>query len=128
MKKTPRFVPSFVLGLVLAVVFSLSGCAQKSVIVSKGSPEEREDYQGMTFLGSDRSCPVYRGLCGGDLREILAQSDLSLEQQEEFYQLVCGEKCSVKGCYEFFNALPDDARVSLIRAFEFYGYHVHGYG
>ncbi len=114
--------------LPVLTILLLSGCAQRSVIVSKGAPEEREGYQGMCVLGEKKENSVLHSLCNGDLKKIMEHTDMTPFQKADMMELVCGGKGKPEDIQKFYFSLPDDVRADLIRSFKLYGYHLHGYG
>ncbi len=105
------------------------GCAQHSVLVSKGSPEVRGGYKGVCVLGDlEHTNSVLESLCSGDLEEILDHTSLSFDERDELLRLSCSEDGSAEKVYRFYTRLPDDKKGELVRAFQLYGYHLHGYG
>ncbi len=115
--------------LLLALIFVTAACAEKSIIVTQGSPEVKGGYKGSCVLGDTaHSNSVLDSLCSGDLERILDHTSLTFIQRDELIEITCGEGASPRKVYEFYSSLPDFERGEMIRAFELYGYHLHGYG
>ncbi len=112
-----------------AALLMAGGCAQHSIIVSKGAPEVKGGYKGLCVLGDlEHTNSVLDALCSGDLEQILDHTSLTFVQRDEFIEASCGQEASPKKVYELYTQLPDEQKGELVRAFELLGYHLHGYG
>ncbi len=128
-KKTKYYYHGVFLILALSLTSLLLGsCTKRGVIVTKGAPEEREGYQGGILLGNADGSRIYNELCTRDLARIISMASLDPDEAQQLSEAICGSNPSPAKAKAFYDALPDSKRVDLFKSFEFYGYHINGYG
>ncbi len=118
----------FLIAILSFIGLLLGSCTKRGVIVTKGAPEEREGYQGWIMLGDADGSHIYNELCTRDLARIISMASLDPDEGQQLSNAICGSDPSPAKAKAFYDRLSDPKRVDLFKAFEFYGYHINGYG
>ncbi len=118
----------FVLLITAAAIAAVPGCARRSVVITKGSVDEREGVKGSCVLGLEREGQIHRELCETDLPSILRGSKLTAKERSLLYGYICSESGTPEEIRAFYQGLSAEKRLSLMRAFERYGYYFNAYG
>ncbi|MBI5212881.1 MAG: hypothetical protein HY957_05850 [Nitrospirae bacterium] len=103
--------------IILAAVMTFWGCTSTFFIAKDGS-------RSCTF--GDNRAELYRVLCGGDLKEILADTKLPQEIKDEIYKYNCSPTGrSSEMVKQAYSALTEEQRGELKQAFRKHGYKIN---
>lgn len=120
---------SFLMSILLALMPAINmGCAKRSVVITKGSVEERQGVRGSCVLGLNTESTIHKELCSSDLPAILKGSKLSPLEQRTLFGYICKGQGGPEEIRAFYQALSVEKRISLMQAFERRGYYFNAYG
>lgn len=103
--------------IILAAVVTFWGCTSTFYIAKGGS--------GSCVFGDNRA-ELYRVLCEGDLKEILADTKLPQGIRDEIYKYNCSpEGRSSELVKQSYSSLTEEQRGELKQAFRKHGYQIN---
>ncbi len=122
-------------GLLLLVLSVLSACltcscSRQAVIVTASPEVIKGSSDCFALLGApvEEGGPILEKLCSRDIDKILTFARIGEEHGLKIKELICSAGTSPASFKEFFTSLPSQEKARLIKAFEFYGYDINGYG
>lgn len=103
--------------IILAAVVTFWGCTSTFFIAKEG---------GRSCAFGDNRAELYRVLCAGDLKEILADTKLPQEIKDEIYKYNCSPtEHSSKMVGQVYSSLTEEQRGELRQAFRKQGYLIN---
>lgn len=103
--------------IILAAVVTFWGCTSTFYIAKEGS--------GSCAFGDNRA-ELYRVLCNGDLKEILADTKLSQGIRDDIYKYNCSPAGrSSEMVKQAYSSLTEEQRGELKQAFRRHGYQIN---
>lgn len=107
----------WIVGFAVIVAVTLSACASSTFVASK-------DGKGY-YLGNSSNA-AYRLFCeSGDLRKILAATQLPSETKDELYRSNCGPERSKERVKQIYASITPEQRKELRLAFRKNGYDIN---
>ncbi len=116
--------------LILLVVLLLAACSRHGVIVT-ASPEVMADSNDcFALLGTpiESGGPILKKLCSSDIDKIISFARIEDEHGQKIRELICSPVATPEAFKKYFSSLSAQEKTRLIKAFEFYGYNINGYG
>ena len=131
-KKMFSKYPSFskkVMLLSLAILL-LAACSRQAVIVTADPEVMADSNDCFALLGTpiESGGPILKKLCSSDLDKIISFARIKEEHGQKIRELICSPNATPETFKKYFSSLTAQEKARLIKAFEFYGYNINGYG
>ena len=114
----------------LIIAFILVSCARQAVMVTTDSKDSGSSHESYAILGDsvETGGALLHELCSSDIEKIISFAHLKPDHGKKIKALICEPSASPQAFKKYFYSLPSKEKARLIRAFEFYGYNINGYG
>ena len=116
--------------LLFLIFLLLAACSRQAVIVTADPEVMADPNDCFALLGApiESGGPILKKLYSSDLDKIISFARIKDEHGQKIRELICSPSATPEAFKKYFSSLPAQEKARLIKAFEFYGYNINGYG